>query len=99
AGKVPIPRTISPPPDMPKSRQQEDERDRKLRNMTEKLEEYEDTIEALKERIAELSQDLKSTNEKLSVERNKPTPVQPIVPVDNPKIKDLEDQLESYTRA
>jgi hypothetical protein len=89
AGKLNGKRSISPPPMLPKSRSQLDDEDRKQRDMQNKLEEYEDTIEALKERISELQQDLKKVNEQLEVERKRsPTPA----PVNDRRVRELEDE-------
>ena len=93
AGKLNGIRSISPPPVLPKSRAQIEEEDRKQREMQTKLDEYEDTIEALKERIAELQMELKKSNEMLTRERNKTPPPAPAPPpMDNRRLRELEEE-------
>lgn len=93
AGKMNGNRSISPPPILPKSRAQiDEEQDRKQRNLQQKLDEYEDTIEALKERIAELQQDLKKSNEQLVAERRKSPP--PIPVTNDRRLRELEEENE-----
>ena len=89
AGKMNGNRSISPPPVLPKSRVQVEVEERQQREMQTKLEEYEDTIEALKERIAELQQDLKKSNEQLQMEREKSPPP---APLNDRRLRELEEE-------
>jgi septal ring factor EnvC (AmiA/AmiB activator) len=83
-------RSISPPPVLPKSRAQIDEQARRDQQVQDKMDEYEDQIEALKERIAELQGELKSVKLELQEERSKPPPTPP--PNNDRRLRDLEEE-------
>ena len=83
-------RSISPPPVLPKSRAQIEEQARRDQQVQDKMDEYEDQIEALKERIAELQGEVKSVKLELQEERAKPPPTPP--PNNDRRLRDLEEE-------
>jgi len=83
-------RSISPPPVLPKSRAQIEEQARRDQQVQDKMDEYEDQIEALKERIAELQGELRSVKQELQEERSKPPPTPP--PSNDRRLRDLEEE-------
>lgn len=91
-------RSISPPPVLPRARTQEELQ--KEQEIQERMEQYEDKIEALRERIAELQGDLKKAKEELRQEKAKsppppPTPPPPpSPPVNNLRMRELETENE-----
>lgn len=92
-------RSISPPPVLSKSRAQIEEEQRKEREIRDKMDEYEDKIEALKERIAELQNNLKNAEKELDMEKSKPPP--PAPPINDHRLKELEmenDRLKEELR-
>jgi hypothetical protein len=83
-------RSISPPPMLSKSRAQVEDERLKEEKMAEKMEEYEDKIEALKERIVELQDDLKKAKEEVRMEKAKSPP--PVVNRNDHHMREMTDE-------
>jgi len=94
-------RSMSPPPKLRTSKsvaQLGEEYTRREELMQEKIVQYEDTIEALKERIAELQGDLNRAEEALRIERAKPPPPAPVAPPSPTKDRRIRELLDNNDR-